>query len=71
MKKYCKNCKFYWFGFIFGKNYCNANKKYGEMIYPKDTFYENKKAFKKIWLADEINKNNDCKYYKRKWYKFF
>lgn len=64
MKLYCKNCKHYvpmqshWCG-----DYCH--KKIGE----KDTPYARVSA--RVIKYNEQNKNNNCKYYQRSWYKFW
>ena len=72
MKKvYCKNCKYYRRETLTGNPYCGASKKYGKMLHSKDNFLEKSKSFREVWFADEINKNNDCPYYKRKWWKFW
>jgi hypothetical protein len=59
-KVYCKNCKYYC-GPIFenpcGKYWIIKSKYTGEIT-------------KTEW-NDNNNKNGDCKYYKRKWWKFW
>jgi len=74
MKKiYCKNCKYYWYDPWFLRFYCEANKQHAKIIPSSHNFLEERKPFRQVWFANEINKNNDCKYYKyykRKWWKF-
>lgn len=57
-KVYCKNCKYkggLCFGRVIGLEW---EESYGEFC-------------KKYCNPYIHNKNNDCKYYKRKWWKFF
>ena len=66
-KTYCTNCKFLreilhpTDGFIIGRE-CLAVKKY-------------KEDFLNKWISygkpERLNADNNCKYYKRKWYKIF
>ena len=71
--RYCKNCKYY----------CNTSYSLGTVNYnprnPHQCSYKDNLEFvdnaigtdvqiKKF--ANEINKNNDCMWYKKKWYKF-
>lgn len=60
MKVYCKNCK--WFidtSYSYDWHYCIGTSYNGY-----------RKAIKPAG-KEELNYNGDCKYYKRKWYKFW
>lgn len=79
MKKvYCKNCKFNKSGFGIEYDWC---KPY--LIKPKkktvitDDYYEkehivtSKEPEPEFHYMHELNKKNDCKYHKCKWWKFW
>jgi len=74
MKVYCKNCKWYraeYQGYVF---LCFKNYKTRKITDPHMEFYENKKINEVISdyeVAQIRNKDNDCKDYKRKWWKFW
>jgi len=84
MKVYCKNCK--WFkrkGFKWDCNY--RSPKY--LVENKDEctgithkHYERRTAISvagyarmehTVFVTSALNKNNDCEYYKLKWWKFW
>jgi len=67
MKVYCQNCKYHLFPNIDGSSiyeYCLKTRNI------KDTPVRQEKT---IMTCEEAryNQNNDCKHYKRKWYKFW
>lgn len=73
-KVYCKNCKFNKSILRIEWKTCSPGiKKSGR---ENDYYCKNHKASKagpdpKIEWMHELNKDNDCRYYKRKWWKFW
>jgi hypothetical protein len=65
--KYCEDCKY--FDGI-GFNWCNFYE-IREFMPQKDTFIYRKKKLQKVFKGVEKNKDGNCKYYKRKWWKFW
>lgn len=69
-KVYCKNCKYYWnrayqyIGYVPVSDVCLKKS----IVY---TDAIGDKRVKNIVDCTIVNKNNDCKDYKRKWYKFW
>ena len=71
-KRYCKNCKHFRIGFFNDECWLKApyyetdksNKEYPDIIY-QDYLH-------KLEKDTELNKNNNCDYYKKKnWWKFW
>ncbi len=65
MKVYCSNCEFISFVSVSTEIpfYISAKCFNKNIKIKKDTFYEEIEIYGK---AEEINKNNDCKYFKLK-----
>jgi len=70
--KYCINCKYYCNSFQFSGGYrpgnyhqCNHFSNIEIVLCAIEPHFIRKNN------ADKINKNNNCKYYQRKWYKFW
>lgn len=55
-KLYCKNCKYYSIGC-----YKIVGKKWSEIV----------GKFKPVFLKYGANENNDCRHYKKFWWKFW
>ncbi len=77
MKVYCRNCKYFVFGDSDGygsvwDDHCKHNSCFR---YTEKNNNTEAKGFYRMEDIDrvknygELNKNNNCKYYKRKWWK--
>lgn len=72
--RYYENCKYYWNATFHCAGYYYRPEHYHHCYHPLnidtlDTAISRKASF--LNYADEINKDNHCKNYKRKWYKFW
>ena len=56
MKKYCGNCKYFQ----------NSTKQCDYAVITKDVITGEQKSDSSIYDYQELNKNNDCIYYRRK-----
>ena len=77
MKKiYCKNCK--WFERFCGSNYCHTKSKeqtggsFNEITGLDESFLLSSIQIAGVKydfeVCETLNKNNDCKYFKRTWF---
>jgi len=75
MKKiYCNNCKYYWNSshlLLMSSIYPQSPHKCGHKTNLKTKFNAINNLYYYKKYADEINKKNDCKNYKKSWYKFW
>ena len=64
MKTYCKNCKY-------GRKYDYVDEYYCNKIV--ESYIDNMTGeyWERKYENSILNKNNKCKYYKRKWWKFW
>lgn len=65
MKIYCKNCK--WDRDFSAYN--KFQKKYCNYIIKNIGYYRGEQ--RRLSTVEYLNKNNDCPFYKRKWWKFW
>jgi len=71
MKVYCEDCKWY---FCFATDTADMS----ECNHPKNMIIVDESNYKYEWIHKKskdvpwkLNKNNNCKYYQRKWWKFW
>lgn len=67
-KVYCSNCKYFEYGwFEPDKCLCPKNIEVKE-----EDWYDKRKRYKSYnFTPSKLNGDNYCKYYRRKWYKFW
>ena len=76
MKVYCKNCKHD--RSMYGVEYttCHPIKGQRSIVVREDYYSPDHKmmaleSLPKVYRMEELNKNNDCPHYKRKWWKLW
>ena len=69
MKVYCSNCKYHVLD-IFYNSKKNMNIIYHSCIHPNNTETSPIRIHPKNIFYNKLNSNNDCKQYKKLWWKF-
>ena len=70
-KVYCCNCSFYSIFLNASGGYSWPLRRYALCKHTKKFKYTCFKKFAVYNLCEDINPDNDCPHYKRKWYKFW